>query len=109
MVTIPYATNPNIQAQQRLFTVVRRPLAEERVDQQSLDEIISDYVCRLPDNTSENSSEDEPIFLRFELPWCEFDSLLTLLANSGINGSTVFPGYKGAADTVKEMRWWDAR
>lgn len=106
MVTIPYATNPNVQAQQGIFSVVRHPLDAEEVDRRPLDEIVSKYVATLLPNTPKGLWEKDPIFFRFELPWSEFDSLLTLLATSGTNGSTVFPGYKGVTDAVREKLWW---
>lgn len=110
LVTIPYATNPNVQAQQGLFSVVRHPLGEEKVDRRPLDKIVSDYVDQLLPNPPKGLWEKDPAFLRFELPWSEFGALLTLLAKSGVNGSSVFPGYKGAVDAVKEkLWWWDAR
>ena len=44
--------------------------------------------------------------IKFELPWSEFKDLLRRLANAGVNASTVFPGYYGVVDAVREKLWW---
>ncbi len=106
IVTIPYASNPNVQAQQGLFSVVRHPMGAESIDRRPLDEIVAEYTARLLPSAPGARWEGGPIFLRFELPWTQFEPLLVLLAKAGINGSTVFPGYKGAVDAVKEKLWW---
>ena len=107
IVTIPYATNPNIQAQQGLFTLDRRHESAESIDRRPLDEIVLEYIRKnLPDLYNSPHFEESPIFCRFDLPWKEFDALLVLLAKSGINGSTVFPGYQGVVDAVEEKLWW---
>ena len=105
LVTIPYATNPNAQAQQGLFSVVQDVLGSTNPGGRTLDEVVDQYVTRIF-STPKNYSWPDPIFLRFELPWSEYQSLLTLLAKSGINGSTVFPGYNGVVDAIREKLWW---
>ena len=106
LVTIPYATNPNAQAQQGLFSVVQHVLGSGNPDGPTLDEVVYQYVTTLFNTTKNYSWQHDPIFLRFDLPWSEYQSLLTLLAKSGINGSTVFPGYRGVVDAIGEKLWW---
>ena len=107
LVTIPYATNPNAQAQQGLFSVVQDALGSTNPGG-PLDDVVYRYVTRIF-SIPKNYSWPDPIFLRFELPWSEYQSLLTLLAKSGINGSTVYPGYRGVVDAIGEkLRLWDA-
>ena len=108
LVTIPYASNPNVQAQQGLFSVVRHRGSSEDADRRRpLDEIVSQHVVAQYLDSDRNARwEGDPVFLRFELPWTEFEPLLVLLAKSGTNGSTVFPGYKGIVDAVTEKLWW---
>ena len=106
LVTIPYATNPNAQAQQGLFSVVQHVLGSGVPSGRTLDEVVYQYVNRLFNTPKNYSWQNDPIFLRFELPWSEYQSLLTLLAKSGINGSTVFPGYSGVVDALREKLWW---
>lgn len=45
-------------------------------------------------------------FIKFLLPYDQRKRLLTLLNNHGISGSTVFPGYNGAAISALETRWY---
>ena len=44
MVTMPYAANPNIKAQQGVFTVVRQPVDSKNTDMRPLNEIVGKYV-----------------------------------------------------------------
>ena len=106
IVTMPYASNPNISAQQGLFSVVRHPMDKESMDRRPLDEIVAEYVAALELGAPDTLWEKDPIFIRFELPWTEFQPLLVLLAKSGVNGSTVFSDYGGAVEAVKEKLWW---
>lgn len=106
IVGIPYASIPNAQAQQGLFTVVQQPLNAESIDSRPLDEIVSEYVSRILSNASDSQWETNPVFLRFELPWSEFAPLLVLLAKAGVNGSVVFPGYENVFGAVQEKFWW---
>ena len=106
MVTIPYASNPNIKAQQGLFSVVPHQRSAESIDRRPLNEIVLQYVTENLPDIPDALWEKDPVFIRFELPWSEYVPLLVLLAKSGINGSTIFPGYDGAASAVKEKLWW---
>ena len=109
-VTIPYATNPNIQAQQGIFTVVRHFSNADTIDRTPFDETISGYLARCFPELLEGNQATDPIFIKFELPWSEFRSLLRQLANASVNASTVFPGYYGVVDAVREkLWWWDAQ
>ena len=103
VVTIPYATNFNVKAQQGLFTVIRRPMSAV-IDKRPFDCIVSDHLNKLtPRNTPHFNP---PVFIRFELPWCQFPPLIRRLATAGINYSTVFPGYWGVVDAMIEKTWW---
>lgn len=108
MVTIPYATNPNIQAQQGVFTVVRHSTTSQSVDRTPFDETLRAYLQRCFPGSFKSGQPDDPPppFVKFELPWKEFDSLLRLLANGGVNASTVFPGYYGVVSAIREKLWW---
>ena len=104
-VTIPYATNPNIQAQQGVFTVVRHKYASKSVDRRPFDEILHAYLERNDPGAREIPWSTRPIFFKFELPWSECQSLLRQLANAGVNASSVFPGCYGVVDAVRERDW----
>ena len=101
MVTIPYATNPNAKAQQALFTVVRRPISDG-VDKRPFDCIVSEHV----DNNISNRRPKPVVFIRFELPWCQFSDLIRRLAAAGINYSSVYPGYRSVVGAIIEKTWW---
>ena len=109
-VTIPYVANPNIQAQQGAFTVVIHRYDANRVDRAPLDEMLYAYLKRHSPGTLETSNPEStiPLFFKFELPWSEHGSLLRQLANAGVNASSVFPGYSGVVDGVREKLWcWE--
>ena len=107
--TVPTATNPNIQAQQGVFTFVPHKGSLELIDRSSLDRTLYEYVARCFPKLLDSSHSPIPLFVRFELPWKECSSLTRFLANTGINASSVYPEFKGVANTVKEnLLWWRA-
>lgn len=109
ILSIPNATNPNIQAQQGVFTLVRHRGSTKTTDRSSFERILSHYLnCYFPELLPPNETPI-PVFVKFELPWKECEGVLRLLANLGVNASTVFPGYRGVANAVwEELRWWKA-
>lgn len=108
-VTIPYATNPNIQAQQGVFTVVRHRYDSNCVDRAPLDETMHAYLRRCFPDVLKTRQSTIPFFFKFELPWQQYGSLLRQLANAGVNASTVFPGFYGVVGAIRERFWcWDA-
>ena len=106
LVTIPYALNPNAQAQRGVFSVVREPWDAKVLDRRPLDKVVSEYFCQVFPDMLPVAWETSPPFVRFELPWNQCKHLLVALARSGITGSSVFPGYDGAVEAVKEKLWW---
>ena len=105
MVTIPYASNLNVQAQQGVFTLVQDSTLEGDVDRRPLDKVVQSYLsCMYPSYFEKTARR--PIFIRFELPWTEFNSVLRELAKVGVNASTVFPGHAGVVDCLREKLWW---
>ncbi len=109
LVTVPYATNPNLQAQQGVFTLVRHTGTANEVDRTTLDDTLFDYLKRSRPGILKTNAGGISAFFKYELPWSECGGLLRVLANHGVNASTVFPGYEGVADAVLEqLRWWDS-
>jgi hypothetical protein len=105
IVTVPYANNPNIQAQQGLFTVLRVPIdPASEVDRRPFNEVLSEAAELMG-----LSPDKHALFLCFQLDWDKCFKLVRLLAKFGVNASTVFPGYRGACDTVAEKLWWWSR
>lgn len=101
IVTVPYAQNPNTQAQKGLFTMLTPSELdlESPVDRTPFDKVLCNEI-------EEELRSKYPFFLCFELVSQEAFEVIRLLAKSGINASAVFPGYKGACDTVSEEFWW---
>lgn len=101
LVTAPTAGNPNLRAQQGIFMLLR----PARV---ALDD---DFEIRSYDTLALNSaaswhSIDAPFFFKFTLPTTQAGELLRLLAREGISAASIYPGYDGAAQAVKESRFW---
>ena len=106
IVTIPYSTNANAQAQQAVFTVVKCEFGSGCVDRKPLDQILYGYLERNAPHVLKANVEAVPLFIRFELPWGEVRELVRGLAKAGVNASTVFPGYGGVVKGARERLWW---
>lgn len=89
----PGGTNPNLQAQRGLFTF----FIEE--DDPSLE----DYLCRARQRTGAAWT-----LRRITLPIGEAALLLSLLAEEGITGASLFPGPDGVVRAMREMALWRA-
>ena len=50
--------------------------------------------------------ETKPLFLRFRLPAGQSGELMRLLAKEGITAASLYPGFGGAAESVKEAQLW---
>jgi hypothetical protein len=48
----------------------------------------------------------QPVFWKFLLPKMKAGRLLRLLAMEGIHAATLFPGFGGVAQYLKERRLW---
>ena len=105
-VRIPYATNPNVRAQKGVFTVVSQAMGSRQVDCRPLDQVLYAHLERFHPHFLRSNVETIPLFVRFDLPWSELAALVRLLAKAGMDASTVFPGYGGVAEAVRERSWW---
>ena len=103
-VTAPAASNPNLRAQQGVFTVWRPEMTggvDQRVDRRPLNEQI--------DECFERDGVELPnlsLFYKVTLPLAEAPALLHLLLRTGMTAARLHPGYEGAARAVRE---WSAR
>ena len=43
---------------------------------------------------------------KFTLPASEARSLMRLLAAEDVSAATVFPGYAGVVEALRERKWW---
>ncbi len=109
VVTAPGSGNRNLQAQKGLFLVHRIGGIdlESETQRASYDQILAEEL-RL-------GEERDPVLFRFTLPVEQAPELLRMLSISGVNASTVFPGYDGVTgalfetDAWPDQNQWDAR
>lgn len=94
VITAPGAGNPNLRAQQGVFTLFRPETlcGSERVDRRPLDALIK-------------AIDKKYYFVHFTLPISKAPELLEKLSFDGITGATLFPGYDGAAQATLEERY----
>ena len=85
-------TNPNLQAQSGLFTILRVE-GFPPVDK---------YIENLDDHELERMDRPPPIMRLFSLPREHASELLRLLSDEGIHGASMFPGYDGVVRYLKE-------
>jgi hypothetical protein len=95
VVTAPAAGNPNLYAQQGVFTLYRPVLVEpaEPVDRRPLDVIVAER-------------HSAQVLIHFTLRIDQAPALLRLLAKEGVSGATLFPGYAGVVPGMQEERFW---
>ena len=100
IVTAPRAGNPNLHAQDGVFTLRRRSSSQPpaAVDRRPLDEAIEN------DPFVKSTFRESPILYHFTVPAGEARRLLWLLAKEGVTAATLFPGYDGAAKALAERR-----
>ena len=101
VVTAPTHTNPNLRAQQGVFTVWRPVLVQgsrQAVDRRTLDEIVKAEYEKIPLNEKRT-----PILTKFTLPFTEVLNLWRILQRNGINQAKLFPDFSGAANAVREL------
>jgi hypothetical protein len=94
-VMAPQSDNPNLSAQGGVFTVDRSP-----ADPQPLDEVVIATALE----TEARSRPLWPVMRRFTLRASEAGRLLYMLALEGVDASTVFPGYGGVVECLRERR-----
>jgi hypothetical protein len=97
LVTAPMASNPNLHAQSGLFTQARNGQAI------AVDDYLRDFLSRHPEL---ESSTPLPWMRKVSAPRSCAPNLLRLLALSGINGSSMFPGYEGAVKRLRKEASW---
>jgi hypothetical protein len=98
VVTAPAAGNPNLYAQQGVFSLYRPPVVEanEPVDRRPMDIILAERPSA-------------HVLIQFTLPIPEAPALLRLLAKEGVSGVSLFPGYAGVVAGMQEERFWRRR
>ncbi len=106
LITVPGAGNPNLYAQEGLFTLPtpKEVKLADQVDRRPLQQVVQeevDFGKHLP------PSIKGPFFYHITLPLTESRKLLRILAKHGISGARLFPGYAGVAQALREENRWD--
>ena len=99
VVTAPRAWNTNLNAQGGLFTTDQIAAADfsKKVLIEPVDQLVSDKV----------GDSSKPRMLHVTLDVCHAGALLRLLHVEGVNAATVYPGFQGVAEALRERRLWD--
>ena len=98
----PHAQNPNLHAQDGLFTLHLVSLAGKLhgpVDCLTLDALAEKSLADI-----DRSFDDYRYFYRVRLPCSHTDHLMWLLAVEGVSAATIYPGFKGVVLALQEER-----
>lgn len=98
-VTAPYAHNPNLRAQQGLFTLLTHKAAPTGDDFRPppLDQFLAERF----------DGDSMPYLVKFTMPYRDSGALLRMLSeNANVHAGTIYPSYDGAAESVKEKQFW---
>lgn len=99
LVHAPWSSNPNLRAQKGLFTLHEQTLIQDDPpDFEPLEKVIQRVF------TDDITKLNSPMLYCLRLSIKESDLLLSLLSNEGINAASIFPGYFGVAQSIREMR-----
>lgn len=114
-IDVPYAGNPNITAQSGTFTCIReRRLNPERaVSVEKLEHTVvelAETLNQLDDEAARQAIQTAPLLIKLVAPGHDAGRLLRKLASTfHVMAATVFPGFRGAAMTVRERQLWDKK
>ncbi len=104
-VDAPYADNPNLRAQQGLFTLVNHIEAPNSLPWPTIEDVIQGAWLLVPENMR-SPEYVEPWVRKFTLPWSEAPLALQYLDGFNVNAATVYPGYDSAVKAIKEQDLW---
>lgn len=103
IVTAPSASNPNLKAQQGVFTLMHPHYSEEASGEyKPLEQFLAEKAENA--NITQSSSDRRLVHCRlrkFTLPATESTALLYLLARLDITPSTVYPGFRSVVDDLR--------
>jgi len=105
VIKVPRGTNPNLRAQEGVFTLFReqRHLSDPP-DLSPLEERLRSFVAN---EVAEGRAMDSPVIRKFDLPASEVGRLLRLLYDERVSATTLFPGYDGVVRGLRERHYWD--
>jgi hypothetical protein len=100
VVTAPRASNPYLHAQGGIFTT--EPITHDDLP----NPVTVNAVDTIIEKKWKSLNCSNPVMAHIKLPCSETGKLLRLLNQEGINSATLFPGYKGVADSLEERKYW---
>ncbi len=113
--TPEYAGNPNLCAQKGVFSLNKVNLhfnednaisfIEDDKEFKTFDEIIKELDKENNPKQAKHNNE-EPILYKILIPTPQDNELYNYLSKQGYDASLIFPGYEGAAKTIKEDIYW---
>jgi len=109
VVTAPSATNPNLKAQQGIFTLFNRFYTKESEGiYPSMDKYLEDLANEADPEHSDADKLIVDLRLRkFTLPISEASKLLYLLAKIDITPSAIYPGYHSIVSDIQMLNNWE--
>ena len=99
VVRAPLATNPNLRAQRGLFTLHGVRL---RADRTAVDAALDDAIGKLAGSAQGSDATQRPCMYLYCLPAEKAPLLLHLLDQEGTSAASIYPGYKGVVDALRE-------
>ena len=96
LVTAPRASNPNLHAQDGVFTLFRPSSVNptEQPDRRPLNDQVAASIG--------NDPKKDPLLHEFTLPIEQSDMVMWRLSQIGVNAATLFPGFGGVVRTLEE-------
>jgi hypothetical protein len=101
VITAPRASNPNLNAQGGIF--ITEAVVPNDPDQVLHPEPLNEVVTRRWNAIGGR----DPVMRHLTMPVTEAGKLLRLLYEENVSAATVYPGFKGVADSMTERRFWD--
>ncbi len=98
LITAPRASNPNLHAQDGVFTLFKpsRAKPDDPPDRRPLnaqvEESLGGHAARV----------QQPLFYEFTLPVDLYDMVMWPLSRTGVNAASLFPGFGGVVRTMRE-------
>jgi hypothetical protein len=106
IVTAPSATNPNLKAQQGVFTLLNRHYThEDNGTYQPMDQILEE-LAKKPESERYYPTIVGCKLQKFTLPVSEAKTLFFLLAKLDITPSYVYPGYHSIVRDIATQNLW---
>jgi hypothetical protein len=102
--------NPNLHAQEGVFTVVAKshPRRNDPAAPPTLDELIVSRIREQSLAWRQSAAENTGLAMRrLRLPRSQAPRLLRMLWEEGVSAATLFPSFDGAVRGLEEMRLWD--